>query len=135
MTKDSNNEINQDEVRIAMFEFETMLDRLGGMKWMVLNPTAKEMVEQRLVTPPLSFGVEIEEVTVERLDTIRTMFEDFEVTDAGLIGKVRGIPIVLRFIKLKYPFINNPGQIRYENEYYNIPNPFSDYDEVWKKIK
>lgn len=128
-------EYTQDDVRMALIDLESELERLAGIKWIVLNPTAKNMVEGKYLDLPITIGIEGKELTKERLSTLVTYLKNFVLDDNKFVGIIRDIPIEIVFINDKYDFFDNPNTIRYENAYYLIPNPFEDYDKIWTQIK
>lgn len=128
-------EYSQDDVRIALIDLEAELERLSGAKWIVLNPTAKNMVNGEFLDLPITIGLESKELTRDRLLTFETYFKGFVLIDNKYVGVIRNIPIEIVFVGNDYDFMKNPSTIRYENAYYLIPNPFEEYDKVWKQVK
>lgn len=138
-TKNRNNdqkkEFTQEEMLMALFELETMFDRMPAAPWFLLYPTCNDMAEHKFLSVPISVGIKQAEITKERMSVFKTYFTGFQITDSGMTGFVRDVPVVIRFVKSKYDFLQNLQTIHYENEYYKVPNPLSEYNKIWKLVK
>lgn len=128
-------DFTQDEMLLALRELEGMLDRMPGTPWMFFLPTCNDVIEGKFLNPPISIGIAKREITKERMDVFKTYFDGFDIDDKGMTGFVQEVPVVIRFVHTDYDFMKNPEMVFYQNEYYRVPNPISEYLKVWKLVK
>lgn len=120
----------------ALFFIQDLLDR-SQIRFFALKETGKQIREkEKGLTPDLNLA--IIELGIQKKDLTETGTQSFrgllklsnvepEWTENLIRFEKNGVPIVIKIIKQKYTFLQNPNVNFYRTLEFLTPNPFDNY--------
>lgn len=126
------------ELREALFHLEDIMDRaLLSQDMIAHKDTAKAMKEvTELYGDGIDFVVEAKYITDDTVGVLETIRDgerllpaDTEITKDGFEYEYNGVPVRVKFLHRRYPWLSNPTEAFYATGNYKVPNPFENY---WK---
>ena len=131
-------QFSEAELRDALMHLEDVMDRaLLSLDMVALKNTALAMKESReLFGDGIDFGIDdryIIDNTIGILESIRDsehlLPPETQITKDGFEYTYHEVPVRVKFLHRRWPWLQNPQEAFYATGNYRIPNPWGKY---WK---
>ena len=113
--------------------------------FILLGDTARGVIErEKIEGKEIYTGVRKNDYTESVQSMLRTLasnvdvrlgIEDYQKNEDSFTWKFKGVPIIVKLIKEKYGFFENPDHKWFFWDNFRIPNPFNEYWKVRDQIQ
>jgi hypothetical protein len=128
-----------EELKQALWDWDDVMHRaLLQSKYVLLGDTARAAKDDTFLTKvPLEVGIfkrymtpeVVSLFTPEALRDVAVPITVQEINDKQILLTFRGVPVKVTIIHRKYQMFENPDQVIYAYEDFQVANPFEKY---WK---
>ena len=119
-----------DQLERALMDVEDLMARIQT-PFFVLGELAKQMVKnEKLAVDKIEIGIRKNELTPDRLSTLRTLEPNIEVTDKGFSYIWDSVPIHIKFLDPDDELYKRADHVWYNSWEYQIPNPWKEYEKT-----
>lgn len=125
------------KVQDALFHIQEMLER-SQIPFFALGSTAKHIYK---LDPTLegdeevNIGVKKSELTKSQMSTLKSLIPTLDVSEFQLSYTHNDIPVIIDVIHTDYKVFKYPDTKWFALEFFQIPNPFSEYWQQREFIK
>ena len=127
-------ELTHEQLLEALYYIFDAMDR-ALMNFVLVGDTARSAMQNRLLTgDKVTVAVRRNEWESGARRIVDAFAKPKEETKTIVKYEVNGVPIVLHVLE-EDTTIKSPNTLIYQNEYFKIPNPFSEFEKIFSFIK
>ena len=116
-----------DQLERALMDVEDLMARIQT-PFFVLGVLAKQMVNhEKLGVDKIEIGIRRNELTPDRLSTLKTLEPNIQVTKEGFAYIWDSVPIHITFLDPEDELYKRADHVWYNAWEYQIPNPWKEY--------
>lgn len=111
----------------ALQDVEDLMARILT-PFFLLGDTARIIMAGEILTGTyITVGIRRSNVTPEVMSTLKTFLKDVPIDESGFMYKVGEVPVRVKFIRNNYTFFEHTDTKFYGWDFFQVPNPFSEY--------
>jgi hypothetical protein len=116
-----------DQLERALMDAEDLMARIQT-PFFVVGEIAKQMVaNERLTADGIDIAIRRNELTQDRLSTLKSLEPNIQVTEEGFSYTWDGVPIRIKIVEPENELFQRADRVWYNAWEYQIPNPFKEY--------
>lgn len=116
-----------DQLERAVMDAEDLMARIQTPFFVVGEIAKQMMANEKLSADGVDLAVRRNELTADRLSTLKSLEPNIEVTEQGFSYTWDGVPIRVKFVEADNELYKRADRVWYNAWEYQVPNPFQEY--------